>query len=391
MVWPAVSYEEYSWSVPPGVQVSRAARRRHAGSYSAAVPPPIAHLDVAVRPGLIAEAEDAVAALARFDAEVRRDLAPFGGVLLRTESVASSKIERLTASARAIAESELGSTDRSNASLIVANVAAMQSAVEGGGRLDATAILATHRTLLETSDPNIAGRWREQQVWIGGHDVGPHDALFVPPHHTRVGEAINDFVEFAERVDLPTLVHVAISHAQFETIHPFSDGNGRTGRALVHAHLAAAGITRNLTVPISAGLLSDTAGYFAALDAYRTGQLEPIITKFVEASFRAVTLGRELHDELQAIRVDWDGSLNVRKGANAWRMLDVLVRRPVVDAALLADELGIRIENVYPSIEALESAGIVVESTNQKRNRQWRAPAILAALDDFAERSGRRG
>ena len=390
MRWPAVTYELRPWTVGPAVQASRTARRRHAGPYSAAVLAPIAGLDVPVPPALAAEADDALAELARFDAEAGRDLAPFGAVLLRSESAASSRIERLTASARAIAESELTGSGRSNASLIVANVAAMHQAVAAAQQLDAAAMLATHAELLAASAPDIAGRWRDQQVWVGGHDLGPHDALFVPPHPVHLAGAIDDLVAFIARVDVATLVHVAVSHAQFETVHPFVDGNGRTGRALVHAQLTAARLTRNLTVPISAGLLTDTSAYFAALDAYREGDVAPIVSTFVDATFRAVSLGGWLAGELRAIRAEWEDLLTVRRGANAWRMLDVLMRHPVVDARVLAAQLGIRTENTYAPLAALEAAGIVVESTDRARNRRWRAPAVLAALDGFAQRAGRR-
>lgn len=85
------------------------------------------------------------------------------------------------------------------------------------------------------------------------------------------------------------LVQVAIAHAQFETIHPLNDGNGRTGRTLVHALLRHSGVTRTMTVQVSAGLLIDTSGYFQALTDYREGYVEPIIHQFINASFRAIS------------------------------------------------------------------------------------------------------
>ncbi|WP_277932448.1 Fic family protein [Rhodococcus opacus] len=80
-------------------------------------------------------------------------------------------------------------------------------------------------------------RWRQQQVWIGGGSLGPHTAHFVPPHHDRVPELIDDLIVFANRVDVTVIAQIAVAHAQFETIHPFLDGNGRVGRALIQAML----------------------------------------------------------------------------------------------------------------------------------------------------------
>jgi Fic family protein len=96
--------------------------------------------------------------------------------------------------------------------------------------------------------------------------------MFNPPHHDHVPVLIDDLVAFARRTDIPLLTQAAVAHAQFETIHPFPDGNGRTGRALIHSMLRGHGLTHNVTVPVSAGLLTDTSAYFDALTAYREGE-----------------------------------------------------------------------------------------------------------------------
>ncbi len=160
--------------------------------------------------------------------------------MLRSESAASSNIENLTASARAIAEAEaLGDTSRRNAALIVSNTEAMNAAVALADQLDENAILAMHAALMRDSDPASAGRWRTEQVWIGGGNFGPRGADYIAPQHSRVPDAITDLLGFTRRPDVPTLPQIAIAHAQFETIHPFTDGNGRTSRALAYFVLCA--------------------------------------------------------------------------------------------------------------------------------------------------------
>ncbi|MGI8686624.1 MAG: Fic family protein, partial [Acidimicrobiales bacterium] len=158
--------------------------------------PPIVSVAVVLPSETAAVVEEAAAEIARFDAELGREIAPFAAVLLRSESAASSKIENLTASALAIAEAELHGHAGRNASMIVANEQAMSAAIVLAKRIDGEAILAIHAALLEHSNPDIAGRWREQQVWIGGGDLGPHGAAFVPPHHDRVPAGIADLVAF---------------------------------------------------------------------------------------------------------------------------------------------------------------------------------------------------
>src|SRR5258708_32438360 len=136
--------------------------------------------------------------------------------------------------------------------------------------------------------------------------------MFVPPHHSRVLAAIDDLLRFARRDDIPVLPQIALAHAQFETIHPFTDGNGRTGRALIQAMLLRKGLTRNVTVPVSAGLLTDTDSYFAALTAYREGDSAPIVRRVSEAAVAAVFNGRGLVSEFHALSPKRNGKITAR-------------------------------------------------------------------------------
>jgi Fic family protein len=285
---------------------------------------------------------------------------------------------------------ELGSTAKRNATEIVGNVAAMTAALELADRLDGDAVLAMQDALIGQHDPAIAGRWRDEQVWIGGGSFGPHGAEFVPPHHEHIPALIDDLIKFTGRTDLPLLSQAAIAHAQFETIHPFADGNGRTGRALIHAMLRGHGLTRNVTVPVSAGLLVDTPGYFDSLTAYREGNPASIVEKLAQASFAAVANGRQLILELSGVREDWNQRIRARRDASAWRLADVLIRQPVVDAATVAAELDTTTKNVLRAVDPLVEAGVLTEFTGFARNRMWQSPEVLAALDGFAARAGRR-
>ncbi|HUZ21078.1 MAG TPA: Fic family protein [Acidimicrobiales bacterium] len=391
--WPAVTYEEHGW-VPRHelVRVSRRERSANEGPYGAAVVEPIAGIpDVKVPPRVSTNAGGAAVEIARFDAALGFEIAPFASILLRTESVASSKIEHLTASVTAIALAELGDRGRRDASQIVANIQAMKAASELADRLDADAILEMHDALLGAEHPEWVGRWRDEQVWIGGGDHGPHEAAFVPPHHSRVPAAMDDLVAFVARHDLPPLVHAAVAHAQFETIHPFPDGNGRVGRALVHALLRGKRLTQNVTVPVSAGLLTDTDSYFQALTEYRAGNPAPIVERFADASFAAIANGQHLVNELRAVRKGWDDVIKARSDAAAWRVADLLVRQPIIDSALTQRELHLSRQNTNVAIERLSDAGILREMSGYGRNRRWEAREILVALDAFAKRSGRHG
>lgn len=384
-----IAYEDVRWE-PQGIRYPDGARPAY-GTYHPAVPANIEDLTLDLSASVLADAESASREIARFDAELGGEIAPFASGLLRSESAASSQIENLTASARAIGEAELpGGKARRNAEMIVANTAAMQAALALSDAVDADAIRAMHRALMVNDPRHTPGEFRTEPVWIGGGST-PIGATFVGPGHESVPGAIGDLIAFAQRPDVPVLPQIAVSHAQFETIHPFTEGNGRTGRALVQAMLRSKGLTRQVTVPVSAGLLADTDAYFAALTSYRNGDAAPIVERFSHATVLAIANGRQLVTELRDIRQTWNKVITARSDSAVWKVADLLTRRPVVNAALLAQELGIESTNAHRYLNPLTDAGILIETTNGPRNRVWRSPEVLAALDAFAERAGRRG
>lgn len=385
--WPALGYEDHEWHVG---DVSRTQARRHAGPYSAAVTPEIAPLTPSITSSLAAESEEATRAIVRFDQYASSvfggEIAPMSAVLLRTESSSSSQIENLTVGARQLALAELGEHASHNAQVVSGNVQAMEAAIKLSSTIGEGSILAMHLALLGSSQPGHAGRWRDKQVWIGGSSTGPHHAQFVPPHHSRVEPAIADLLRFADRDDIPTLAQTAIAHAQFETIHPFADGNGRTGRALVHALLTNKGLTQQVTVPVSSGLLVDTGSYFDALNEYRKGNVEPIIGQFNAAALFAVDNGRQLVSDLEATRSSIRGRITARSDAAAWKVADQLIGQPVISSNYVAARLGISFVAAQRGIEHLEEVGVLVQPSKRARNRVWQSAEILADLDEFAAR-----
>lgn len=196
---------------------------------------------------------------------------------------------------------------------------------------------------------------------------------------------------FANRDDLPILTQVAVAHAKFETIHPFTDGNGRTGRALVQAMLCVKGLTRSATVPVSAGLLTDVGGYHRALTSYRAGDIRPIVELTADAPLRAIGNAREFVKDIRHIRESWNGRLAARRDSAAWKVLDSITRQPVTSAEGLAAELGIAPSNTYRYLKQLHDSGILRSKSEYKIGVLWRSDEILEAVDAFAERAGRRG
>ncbi|OAK51757.1 Fic family protein [Rhodococcoides kyotonense] len=390
---PAVEFESRPWH--PSAHASRTQRRLHAGDYEAAIPASIGDAEVRLSVELVAESEDALREIVRFDEYASRklgpstELAPMTSILLRSESAASSQIENLTVGARSLALAELGSPSSRNASIVSGNVRAMEAALAASATVSAESVLEMHRALMEPAGDPDAGRWRTQQVWIGGSDFGPHRAEFVPPHHDRLGAVLDDFFVFASRTDLPVLPHIAIAHAQFETIHPFTDGNGRTGRALVHTMLRRAEVVERVTVPLSAGLLTDTASYFSSLGEYRTGNVEPIVSRLNTATFTSVANGRALVDDLAAARDCFIDRIVARRDSVAWRLVDALIAQPVIDNGFVQRAFGVSDISAQRAIDRLVDAEILLQTSKGRRNRVWQADEILGALDRFTERTRR--
>jgi Fic family protein len=148
-----------------------------------------------------------------------------------------------------------------------------------------------------------------------------------------------------------------------------------------------------VAVPVSAGLLGDTEGYFRALTAYRGGELRPIIETISEAAFAAINNARALEKEITAIATGWDIALQARSDSSVHTLTKLLLRQPVVTVALVAAELLVSEPTADTSIQKLVTAGILqsspVQSSTGRRNRHWQATEILGALDSFGARARR--
>jgi Fic family protein len=393
---PAVEWEDrdWRWEDHGPRPANRADRQfRH---YRSAIPAPLAKVRITLEAGTALAIEAAATEVAHLDAVATFDLTALGGALLRSESVASSKIEHLAASHRDVAGTLIGASPyRGVAGLVARNVEAMSYAVgttSSVPSLSVALILEIHRRLLsdDEHDREWIGKVREHQNWLGGSDDTPRGALFVPPRPELVSPLLDDLVRFADRDDLPILAQAAIVHAQFETIHPFVDGNGRTGRALVHVLMRRRATPRCAVVPVSTVLLADTDSYFDGLDHYRSGRLDDWIVHFARATTVAAQRGAALADDLRALRAEWHDDVHPRQGSAPELLLDALVQQPVVDIDSARTTLpGTTDANIYKAIERLEAAGALEQISKGARNRVWAAPAVLALLEEF-ERSVRR-
>lgn len=380
-------YIHQIWQADPTIYAPP--RYRRACEYDAFIPEPLAGVDVVLPGDVAGVVSDAEKAIADLNRAAGPELMPLARLLLRTESIASSKVEGMQVDARSLARAEAnqetGRKVGSGAAEILANIDAMQLSVQRAADLEGAHpddFLEIHRVLLERA-PNsqIAGRFRTSQNWIGGNDYNPCGAAFVPPPPGEVERLLDDLCAFVDDVSLPPLVQAAIAHAQFETIHPFEDGNGRTGRALVQVVLRRRGLTPAFVPPISVVLARDRDRYLKGLTLFREDRLADWIELFAAATAEAATLAAHYAIRVGDLQDEWRERLrrhsNPRTDAAAWSLISVLPAHPIITVPVAVAAAGRTKPAVANAIEQLEAAGILTRLGESARNRAWEADGLL--------------
>ncbi len=383
--------ERRLWPADPGAYGGRKARRP--GGYEVFIPDEISGRDFTLDGDAVAAVTEATRTLQHLEASPPR-IATLGALaqnLLRSESVASSRIEGVHLShkrlARAAYQADRGQRDR-RAAEVLGNVEAMRRAIEigiAGNPLTVSDIEDVHRTLLRfTEDADIAGVVRKAQNWIGGNDYNPIGAAYVPPPPEHVRPLLDDLCEFATRTDLAPIVQAGIVHAQFETIHPFADGNGRVGRALIYAVLRRRGEIPNYIPPISLILAAEPKGYVGGLTLYREADVSSWIAQFADATGRAATEAERLADEVEQLQSTWLDDLGQpRRDAAVRQLISALPQQPVIDVAVAQTLTGKSHVAVGKALQELERAGILQRLNERKWGRVWECDQLLDLVDSF--------
>jgi Fic family protein len=385
-------FVEGRWQYDPALYAPP--RYRRGCAYEAFVPDTLAELQPIETKvaGAVSAAEEAIRELNRV---AQPGLQPLARLLLRTESIASSKVEGMQVDARSLARAEarsdLGQTIGREALEILANVDAMQLAVTDATSADALTldhVLATHAALLARA-PNaerVAGVIRDEQNWIGGNDYNPCGATFVPPPPHDVRPLLDDLIAFCNEESLPPLAQAALAHAQFETIHPFADGNGRTGRALVQVLLRRRGLAPDYVPPISVVLAADKEGYLAGLTNFRDGRENEWLESFARAAARAAELAAGYLVRVQRLQKSWRESLDplgLRADSAAWLLIDLLPGHPIISQPVAVEATGRSRPVIQHAIDQLVAVGVLLPLTSGKRNRQWEAAGLLDLSAEF--------
>ncbi len=383
--------EERIWHADYGRYGGR--RSRGSFSYQAYVPEPVAEFDLPL-PGdvaeVVSEAEREVSLL-NHDPPELDGLEALARQLLRAESLASSRIEGLTLSHRRLAKAAAdpeGSRDV-NARSVVGNIIAMEKAIEigaGADRISAESIVAIHETLFRgTRDDAIAGAIRATQNWIGGSADTPRNADFIPPPPELVPSLLEDLGKFINRNDLPSVVQAAIAHAQFETIHPFPDGNGRVGRCLIHAILRRRNLATRYVPPISLVLATDVRGYEQGLTDYRQGEDAAWCAVFAQATRTAAGEAEDFAQRIERLQQEWlRRAGNPRRDSAARKLIAALPAHPIVDVPTTMEIAGVSDVAAGRAVDTLEQTGVLQPARRgQKRKRSWEARELFDLVNGF--------
>lgn len=360
--------------------------------YQAALPLLIAERSVAVPDDLSARISALLVEMARFDVELGQRADNVPTMLLRSESSASSQIDRLTSTAQSVALAELYPKASSDARLVVANMIATQRALELPAGLSLEGIVEIHDLLLDNShlenQTNSAfEKLRQKPVWLGGTSFTPHTALFVPPAFQHVPEYMADLIEFGTRSDLNPVVKAAILYAQFQTVHPFLTANGQTGRALIHHIFRAEGVLSSTLIPVSVGFLHNIDSLINALQSYREGDPLVIIEELVSALELALFVSRVTETSIESLLEDWDSLVGHRKGSKIRQIPKTLVKQPVVNSAYLADSLGVTQRTATTLILRACEYGMLRHMGKRQRGDFYQSDAIINVLDEINEAS----
>lgn len=389
-------------------------RDRQGGAYRCYLPDPLESRPLVVDGDLAEQAARAeTAARSLSDGPGSHSLEGLARFLLRSEAIASSRIEGLQVSAQQVALAEMALTENvpmrgfsENARLVTNNITTLRRAatdLADAPAVTVDGIVDLHRALLP-ADRHQGLRTR--QNWIGGSDWHPLRAEFVPPPPNLVEGLMTDLARYASGAAHAPLIQAGLVHAQFETIHPFTDGNGRVGRALIHTVLTRRGLTRAAVLPVSLVLLTRAEDYVLGLAAYRYAgppggadahtSTASWLQVFLDAVEIAVAQARRFAAEVEELRADWADRHRAhreRRGlrptprvdSSVARLIERLPEMPAMTAGTVERSLGVSDVAAQDALQELAAAGILQSKRVDGRTTGYLARDVFHLLS-FAER-----
>lgn len=363
----------------------------HGRRVAAAAPDPLARFVPVLTDRTVRRTEQAAASVLRAADRAAGVLETAARLLLREEGLASSAIEGLRASAEAVALAEAAADDASGfddhvAAWVADNLAVVSDALADPGTLDEARLFGWHARLMRNSptiDDRHVGAYRDALGWVGG--ANPLVAAHVAVPHEDIAALMRDLFAFVDRDDIDPVTQAAVAHAQFETIHPFADGNGRLGRVII-SRILARRLWVRVPPPVSLELARDVGGYQAGLTLFRQGFVDQWVSRFSDAVEGAASRTTEVLAAVADLQVSWRDAVSDRRSDSAARRLvELLPAHPVVSARMVAELLDVSAQAARSALEDLAARGVLAETTTtaprgRGRPRRWWVASDLLGL-----------
>jgi Fic family protein len=384
----------------------RSRQERRSGAYHYYLPTPLSKLRIFLEPDVVGDVGRAEQAITKLDDEAiaLHSSEGIARLLLRAEAVSSSFIEGLSIGTRRLLKAAMNLMGNNSfrhdesALEIIGTIHAMGQALDAAQSKDGITVdtvLNIHKMLCKgTRIEEYGGIVRDEQNWIGGNSYNPLNADYIPPAPHHVPELLEDLAAFSNDTIISPVVQAALVHAQFETIHPFADGNGRTGCALIHLILHKRGLTHNLVPPISLIMATLSKSYVQGLTDYRfldsdheetmQNGLNDWISFFAGACLSACEEAVSFEDTAKQLQAAWREKLgSVRKNSALDLLLGKLVGMPVFTIATASSATGRVISSVTSAVERCIDVGIVKPMGGQRRNRIFEVPEVINDFNIF--------
>ena len=370
---------------------------RQPTGYRAFMPEPLPPVDLDLTGALSTALSAADQALGRLDGAV--DTLPhpelFTAMYVRREAVLSSQIEGTQASLDDLVAAEArlsGDRPIGDVEEVINYIAALRQGIAQLEDLPVSGRLLRdiHRRLMTgvRGGRVSPGEFRTTQNWIGQGGGALSDAIYVPPPPEDIAKHIGDLENFLHRPgNLPLLVRIGLAHAQFETIHPFVDGNGRLGRLLITFLLCEQRVLTKPILYVSLAIKKRRSEYYERLQAIRDrGEWEPWLVFFLECVTEAAQDASSTARSILALRERHRDAIIHAMGARAGKalaVLETLYRDPLTDVSKVTALLGVSFANANTIVGDMERLGILVERTGQRRNRTFAYDGYLALFRDL--------
>ena len=384
----------------------RSRKERASGMYEYFLPTKLACMEIALEPDVVGDITRAESAVQQLNSETVafHNTEGLARLLLRAEAVSSSYIEGLSIGTRRLLKAEMSSSGKAlfkfdeGAAQVLGNIHAMERAIDAAVNrktIDVETVLSIHKTLCKnTRIERFGGQVRNVQNWVGGNSYNPLQAEYIPPAPEHVMELLEDLAQYCNDKVISPVLQAAIVHAQFESIHPFIDGNGRTGRALIHLILKRRGLAEKFVPPISLCMATHASDYVLGLSEFRYADSEEPkevrtrinnwVSFFAGCVIQACEEARRFEQSARVLQNEWRNALGgVRKGSALGVLMDEMIGMPVFTVSAVCELSGRAFSAVSAAVERCIEAGIVKPLGNKKRNRVFEASSVINEFNIF--------